>query len=738
MSVSSEKYLSVLEQFERKIARYDDLVNTPMRSKLKPGGFAEHKDAQKHLEALQQSGRSLKIGVIGRVKAGKSSLINALLFDGKEVLPKAATPMTAALTSIRYAPKFTAEVHFFSSEDIRDLQIKAQEYKEEVAYLIEHYKKEYSERQKQNPMRSMPPLDENILHKKAIREVSENGALAAAADICLRMEASGVDVGELGEVRVLTGDSIEDLNSELTQYVGASGKFMPFTRELVLGLPLLSLQGIEVIDTPGVNDPVKSREQRTYERLKECNAAFLVSPAGQFLSQQDFELADRLSAREGTQEIYLVASQSDMQLHSNLRDEAKGDLHVALSKLHQILTKQAISALSGTENEVLSSITADISERLIVTSGICETLLQNDGIGDDGAEHAMKLLAENYRDYFSLPESKQACLKKLSARDRLQDAVEIVRAKKVHILEQQAQTYIDAQWQTLQQVRDDVLSVLSDLHNEVKNGDKATLEARIAHLNQVSSKAIVATNSEFINQAENIQLKLPSDLERTIQKAFDILDERSESAEGQETVTYQVEKSGLGSWLARKLWGGGSEERTRSVATLNPLPIRRALEGLAKLMRSGMKDCVNGSLIQWRRELVKGMARQLRDTIGDDEVDIARLQEVCRSVVDKLVNFPDIDVPALPAELAKSSKLRGSSVREYQEAAQNYASRLEANGLAFIQSVRTSIDNIMKKNIGEELVADLIKEVKDLQEQVESKSLTLEKIKRMQAEMREL
>lgn len=539
-------------------------------------------------------------------------------------------------------------------------------------------------------------------------------------------------------MRVLTGDSIEDLNSELTQYVGASGKFMPFTRELVLGLPLLSLQGIEVIDTPGVNDPVKSREQRTYERLKECNAAFLVSPAGQFLSQQDFELADRLSAREGTQEIYLVASQSDMQLHSNLRDEAKGDLHVALSKLHQILTKQAISALSGTENEVLSSITADISERLIVTSGICETLLQNDGIGDDGAEHAMKLLAENYRDYFSLPESKQACLKKLSARDRLQDAVEIVRAKKVHILEQQAQTYIDAQWQTLQQVRDDVLSVLSDLHNEVKNGDKATLEARIAHLNQVSSKAIVATNSEFINQAENIQLKLPSDLERTIQKAFDILDERSESAEGQETVTYQVEKSGVGSWLARNLWGGGSEERTRSVATLNPLPIRRALEGLAKLMRSGMKDCANGSLIQWRRELVKGMTRQLRDTIGDDEVDIARLQEVCRSVVDKLVNFPDIDVPALPAELAKSSKLRGSSVREYQEAAQNYASRLEANGLAFIQSVRTSIDNIMKKNIGEELVADLIKEVKDLQEQVESKSLTLEKIKRMQAEMREL
>lgn len=36
--------------------------------------------------------RKLNIGVVGQVKAGKSSFLNTLLFDGKEVLPKASTP----------------------------------------------------------------------------------------------------------------------------------------------------------------------------------------------------------------------------------------------------------------------------------------------------------------------------------------------------------------------------------------------------------------------------------------------------------------------------------------------------------------------------------------------------------------------------------------------------------------------------------------------------------------------
>lgn len=56
---------------------------------------------QKQIEALEREDRDLTIAIVGRVKSGKSSLLNALFFDGRSVLPQAATPMTAALTFLK-------------------------------------------------------------------------------------------------------------------------------------------------------------------------------------------------------------------------------------------------------------------------------------------------------------------------------------------------------------------------------------------------------------------------------------------------------------------------------------------------------------------------------------------------------------------------------------------------------------------------------------------------------------
>ncbi len=739
MSVNTNLYLTALSGLEQLIARYDDLVDASVRNKLRQEGFCGSAEAKAHLQSLQQEGRSLKIGVIGRVKAGKSSLINALLFDGKEVLPKAATPMTAALTSIGYAEKFTAEVHFFSPDDVAQLQSKAQEYTREISRLIQSYKDDYEQRKQLNPTRPLPPLEEDRLRAKASREVGEDGVLASAADLCRRMASSGIDVRELGSSRILTAESAEDLNKELMDYVGSSGKYMPFTRELILGMRVEALKGIEVIDTPGVNDPVKSREQRTYERLKECNAAFIVSPAGQFLSQQDFELADRLSAREGTQEIYIVASQVDTQLHSSIRKDANGVLPDAVSLLQKTLSEQAQSALNGVDNEVLRKIKNELSSRLIVTSGICETLLLCAGNSSDStAAHAMKLLKQNYADYFSQPEDIEANLRLLSSRANLQRAVDQVRGKKEEILKQQVQNFVEAQWATLQQVKENVLTVLEERRQEIESGDVAQIEERIRQLNEDSTKGIRAVNTEFLNQAEEMRLKLPKELERVIQHAVDMVDEKSEGASGEVTEHYRVELDGLLNWIARKGWGGGSEERTRAVATLKPVPIRRALDGLGRLMRNGMKDCAAQSLARWRTDLTSGISRQLREAIGDDSVDINRLQSVCREVVSKMVDLPAVEVPELPAELAKSVLLKGNDVAEYLEAAQHHATSLEKCGYGFIQTVRLTVDRVVQRKPGEELFSDLVKEIEDLQSKVENKALTLEKMARMDKELREL
>jgi ATPase subunit of ABC transporter with duplicated ATPase domains len=86
------------------------------------------KELEKVLKELEKNERELKIGVIGRVKAGKSTLLNGVIFDGENVLPKAATPMTASLTILEYSDNDEVVVEFFSDDDLRDLKREHNEY----------------------------------------------------------------------------------------------------------------------------------------------------------------------------------------------------------------------------------------------------------------------------------------------------------------------------------------------------------------------------------------------------------------------------------------------------------------------------------------------------------------------------------------------------------------------------------------------------------------------------------
>ena len=70
--------------------------------------------------------RKLNIGIIGQIKAGKSSFLNSLLFDGKDVLPKAVTPKTAVLTKIEYSENNELEIEFYTKDEWKQLEINAE------------------------------------------------------------------------------------------------------------------------------------------------------------------------------------------------------------------------------------------------------------------------------------------------------------------------------------------------------------------------------------------------------------------------------------------------------------------------------------------------------------------------------------------------------------------------------------------------------------------------------------
>ena len=96
-------------------------------------------------------GRTLKIGIVGEVKAGKSSFLNALLFSGKDFLPKSSTPMTAALTKIGYSEKSYAKIVFYSSGEWQSITELAKKYSEKINNLYHEYKLEMQKKSERVP-----------------------------------------------------------------------------------------------------------------------------------------------------------------------------------------------------------------------------------------------------------------------------------------------------------------------------------------------------------------------------------------------------------------------------------------------------------------------------------------------------------------------------------------------------------------------------------------------------------
>ena len=74
------------------------------------------------IEEMEKSGKLLQIAIVGGVKAGKSSILNALIFDGKSILPKAATPMTASLTTLSYGEELEVNIEYFTKEDLLNIK----------------------------------------------------------------------------------------------------------------------------------------------------------------------------------------------------------------------------------------------------------------------------------------------------------------------------------------------------------------------------------------------------------------------------------------------------------------------------------------------------------------------------------------------------------------------------------------------------------------------------------------
>lgn len=264
-----------------------------------------------HAEEILTRNRTLKIGIIGQVKAGKSSFLNALVFDGEDILPQAATPMTAALTKIVYGEKAQAEVFFYTPQD----------WESGIERLANRYQNIFDEkwqgkrRQQQIASQQQPALSvqpDFVLQRAAAHEMEQEFPQETAAHQLLNMSRKcDVTVQDLPVSKVVL---LNDMQEDLKAYIGAEGVYTPFVKYLVLQIDNPLLKGLEIVDTPGLGDPILSRSQKTNDFLIQCDLVFLLSVTSQFLNRDDLNLLQHTLPAEAIQKAVLVGTKFDQAL----------------------------------------------------------------------------------------------------------------------------------------------------------------------------------------------------------------------------------------------------------------------------------------------------------------------------------------------------------------------------------------------------------------------------------------
>lgn len=222
-------------------------------------------------EALQIMGRlTCRVAVVGQVKSGKSTFINALV-QRPGLLPTDVNPWTTAVTRLHFGrqdapPNVAAEFTFFDADEWEHLA-KGSGYIRELT------------------QRLVPGFEEELLrsHVEAMRRRSE--------------ERLGSKLGELlGNKHVYP-----EVSSEILEQYVCSGELERASRkglysDVVKGADLYFREANEfgfptsIVDTPGTNDPFLVRDEITRRALATADIYIVVLTARQALSSADIAL----------------------------------------------------------------------------------------------------------------------------------------------------------------------------------------------------------------------------------------------------------------------------------------------------------------------------------------------------------------------------------------------------------------------------------------------------------------
>ena len=528
--------------------------------------------------------QKLTIGVIGQMKAGKSTFLNSFIF-GDTVLPAATSPMTASLSYITYGAEKKLVAEFYTPDEWAELRSTAQ-----------------------------LPLSEGD------ESTAQGAKIKAAKELVSKS-------GKISQINSLLGKTKEDSFSNLIDYVGADGKYIAITKAVTLYYPLEYLKGVEIVDTPGFNDPIVSREERTRQFLKQADVSLLLLYAGRAFDASDRDILFKDVRNCGIGKILIGVNKYDINV-------AQGETPAEITQNTEQALRQAAYELQDDSISEMLNETHPIpfSAEMALLSKLPMSRIQ----ADEVLLHHYKRCCETFEV------SSQSELYERSLVESLNEAVrDVIERDKAEILLRKPVNMVQAAGSKL---LDDVQNALTLAENQVKvlempDHELEDREDQLAKAERKLNRKIDSLHG-FLEQCAM------DEIEEFKEKAEDALDEALKRGHG---------KADKVSFLAF------NEDRVASEIKdeLNTLEMR-TLPRLSGKTLNKMKNQGNRELQNFKCDVEDILDRYL----GDD-VDV-------KSLIKSLVNLlgkKDEDTSSYMLQMTSSDEADDTSLGLFEGAA---------------------------------------------------------------------
>ncbi len=545
--------------------------------------------------------RKLHIGIVGQVKAGKSSFLNTLLFDGQEVLPTASTPKTATLTKIEYA--------------------------KENALAIEYYQKE----------------EWAVLERNA-QENSETQQVKVAKEIMAMVQQNGVDPWEYiqkGE-EVISFASYEELLGKLNHYVGENGKCTPFVKSVVLSMDNEKLKGISIVDTPGMNDPIVSRTARTREFMELCDVVFFLSRSSLFIDSADVELLTMQLPQKGVKRLILVSSKFDDVLLDVIYD--CDDIGSAIKMARKSLKNHAVKSfekvleqlkLRGASDNILGVVSE--CKKPVFVSAMTHNMSKK---VQEEYTHQEKAV---YQGFSSVVELSQDELKEIGNMEQVIHIFEEVVEKKEETLLEKSNLFIP---NAKVEIKNMLTSILD------RNKQQLKILQSVDKMKLLETKQEIDSKMNHIHSAlETLFGEVSNTLEKNKAEAVkELRDNANENGvltdkQGQEahTGTRTVSTS---KWYNPFSWGSSRTYEYTYYTYYNYLEASEALENLRRYANEAsnrVEDVFNHAvdIAMFKRKLLKVVSENM--DLSSENIDPNYIKIIVEQQINE-IEFPLINI----------------------------------------------------------------------------------------------